>query len=86
MAKTDQETHEECMQRFIDLANSMKGEGVPTKVVSAGMMTASAIYTTYVFAGNDGRVAPSGITKLTAAYQQQLEQVQQAKEETQAQG
>lgn len=86
MAKTDQETHEECMQRFIDLANAMKEEGVPTKIVSAGMMTASAIYTTYVFAGNDGRVAPSGIEKLTAAYRQQLEQVQQAKQETQAKG
>jgi hypothetical protein len=83
MTKTDDETHRECMQRFIDLANSMKDEGIAPRVASAGMMLASAVYSTYVFAGNDGRLAPSGIAKLADAYRQQLEQVQRSKEASQ---
>ncbi len=79
MEKTDEEIHAQCMQRFIDLANSMKDDGIETGVVSAGLMTASAVYTTYVFAGNEGRVAPEGITKLKEAYGVQLEWVQKAK-------
>ena len=46
-------------------------------------MSASAIYGTYAFAGNDGRVAPAGVEKMLEAYRQQLEQVQLAKAETQ---
>lgn len=79
MAKTDDQIHHDCMQRFIDLANSMKEEGVAPRVVSAGMMTACAIYATYVFAGNDGRLAPTGTAKLAKAFQQQLDQVQKSK-------
>ena len=67
------------MQRFIDLANLMKEETIPTRVVSAAMMTASAVYSTYVFAGNDGRLAPSGTVKLAEAYKQQLDRVQHVK-------
>ena len=78
-AKSDNQIHEECMQRFIDLANTLKDEGTETRVASAAMMTASAVYATYVFAGNDGRLAPSGIAKLVAAYKQQLERVQHVK-------
>ena len=84
MAKTDDDIHRECMQRFIDLANTMKEEGVDTRVVSAGLMTASAVYGSYVFAGNAGRIAPAGVDKLTLAYRRQLEQVQQAKAEREA--
>ena len=81
MTGTDDDIHTQCMQRFIELANSMKEEGIDTRVVSAGMMTASAIYTTYVFAGNDGRLAPAGVKKLADGYRDQLERVQKAKEE-----
>ena len=81
MTKTENDIHTECMQRFIELANSMKEDGIDTRVVSAGLMTASAIYSTYVFAGNDGRLAPAGVKKLSDAYHAQLEQVQKAKEE-----
>ena len=81
MTKTEDDIHTQCMQRFIELANSMKEEGIDTRAVSAGMMTASAIYSTYVFAGNDGRLAPTGVEKLANAYRDQLERVQKAKEE-----
>ena len=78
-AKSDNQIHEECMQRFIDFANALKDEGTEPRVVSAAMMTASAVYATYVFAGNEGSLAPSGIAKLVEAYQQQLERVQHVK-------
>jgi hypothetical protein len=81
MEKTDEEIHTQCMQRFIDLANSMKDDGIETRVVSAGLMTASAVYSTYLFAGNEGRVAPEGITWLKEAFGAQLELVQRAKAE-----
>ena len=79
MAKSDSELHHECMQRFIDLANSMKDEGIDTKVVSAGMMTASGLYTTFVLGGNDGGLTASGIDKVVAVYKEELEKIQRAK-------
>jgi len=79
VAKTDLEVHQECVRRFIDLANAMKDEGTGTNVVSAGLMTASAVYATFVVGGNTGGLTESGVDKVTAAYKQQLEQVQQTK-------
>jgi len=81
MAKTDNDIHRECMQRFIELANTMKEEGINTTIVSAGLMTGSAVYATYVAAGNDGSLAPEGVEEVTAAYKEQLELVQVAKKE-----
>jgi hypothetical protein len=81
MAVSDAKQHSECVQRFIDLANSMKNENVPTRVVSAALMTASSVYTTYTMAGNNGGLNPSGIDKVTAVYRQSLENVQRAKRE-----
>ena len=86
MAKTEDEQYAECMQRFIDFANTMKDEGIETRLVSAGLMSASAIYGTYAVAGNEGRLNPTGIEKMLAAYRQQLEQVQKAKAEAQNKG
>jgi len=85
MAKTDAEYHSECMNRFIELANAMKDEGIGTNVVSSAMMMASAVYATYVAGGNEGGLTPSGIDKVTAAYKQHLEQVQEAKKAQAAQ-
>jgi hypothetical protein len=79
MANNEDELHHQCMQRFIDLANTMKEEKIDRRIVSAGLMTASAVYATYVFAGNDGRLAPAGVDKLAGGYRQQLEMVQEAK-------
>ena len=85
MARTDAEYHHECMNRFIDLANAMKEEGIAPKIVLSAMMRASAVYVMYVAGGNEGGLAPSGIDKVTAAYKLHLEQVQQAKKEQAAQ-
>lgn len=76
MAKSDAELHHETMNRFIALANEIKDEGAGTHVVSAGMMTASAVYATYVAAGNDGGLTESGVEKIVDAYRHQMEQVQ----------
>lgn len=81
MAKTDAEIHQECTRRLIDLANEIKDEGVATNVVSASLMTASAVYATFVVGGNTGGLTDSGVEKVTAAYKQQLEQVQRMKKD-----
>lgn len=81
MTATDQEQHHQCMQRFIDLANTMKNEGVPTRVISAALMTASGVYATYTVAGNNGGLNPSGVDKVTQAYKENLQRIQQAKRE-----
>ena len=79
MAKTDSELLHECMQRFIELANTMKDDGIGTNVVSSGLMSASGVYATYAMGGNDGTLSPSGVDKVTEAYKHQLEQIQEAK-------
>ncbi len=81
MTATDQEQHHQCMQRFVDLANTMKNEGVPTRVVSAALMTASGVYATYTVAGNNGGLNPSGVEKVAQSYKQNLERIQEAKRE-----
>lgn len=83
MAVSEAENHQQCMQRFIDLANTMKNEGVPTRVISAALMTASGVYTTYTVAGNQGGLNPSGVEKVIQAYRQNLENIQRAKREDQ---
>ncbi len=40
------------------------------------MMSASAVYATYVAVGNQGGLTPSGVDKIVEAYRQQMEQVQ----------
>lgn len=82
MARTDEDIYLATMQRFLDLANSIKDEGVEPRLVSAGLMMASATYATYAIAGNDGRLTPEGTAKLAEAYKQQVDQVQLAKRET----
>jgi hypothetical protein len=81
MSKSENELHQECIQRFIKLANKMAKEGIATPVISAGLMSASGVYATYVFAGNEGGLNASGVDKVTAAYKEQLERVQQMKKE-----
>ncbi|QFU75465.1 DUF3144 domain-containing protein [Halioglobus maricola] len=79
MSKTDAELHHETMNRFIELANAAKDEGVSPHVVSAAMMTASAVYASYVAAGNEGGLHDSGIDKVVDAYRHQMEQIQAMK-------
>ncbi|KAA1192400.1 DUF3144 domain-containing protein [Pseudohalioglobus sediminis] len=80
MAKSDAENHHECMNRFIELGNKMKEEGVGTHVVSAALMSASAVYSTYVAVGNTGGLNPSGVDKIVDAYRHQMEQVQASRQ------
>jgi hypothetical protein len=44
-------------------------------------MSASAFYATFVAAGNDGGLNPSGVDKVTEAYKATLERVQTYKKE-----
>ena len=77
MTKTEHENHQACLNRFIELANQMKDEGVSTEVVSAAMMSASAVYATFVVTGNTGGLTDSGVEKVVAAYKQHMERVQE---------
>ena len=79
MSDPQSEQHYECMNRFIELANSLKDEGVPVAVINWAMMTASAHYSTYSVAGNAGGLNDSGLEKITDAYRQNLRQVQAVK-------
>ena len=81
MSKSDAELHQACTARFIELANTMAEEGIASPVVSAGLMSASSVYATYIVAGNEGGLNESGVDKVTAAYRLQLEQVQKVKKE-----
>jgi cytochrome b subunit of formate dehydrogenase len=77
MTKSEQEQHQACLDRFIELANQMTGEGASRNVVSAAMMSASAVYATYVATGNAGGLTESGVDKVVAAYKQHVQRVQQ---------
>jgi hypothetical protein len=57
----------------------MKDEGVEPELVSGAMMTASAIYATFVAAGNDGTLEPTGVKKVADRYQHILDRYQNFK-------
>ena len=69
----------ECVKSFIELANAMTNEGKSLEVVSSGLMTACALYATYVITGNEGALRDSGIVKIANLFQEELSQVQRAK-------
>jgi hypothetical protein len=79
MTKTDTDTHKECVQRFIDLANAMKNEGVDVNIVSGGLMSASALYASFLVGGNSGGLTASGVQKVSAVYKRELERIQKIK-------
>ena len=81
MAASESEQLAEISKRFIDLANSMKDEGRSTKVISAGLMSASTVYVTYVLAGNEGVLNREGIDEVVNTYRQQLARFQDSKRE-----
>ena len=68
-----------CVNRFIDLANEIHKEGVNTEIVSSGLMTACAVYATYVVTGNAGALSDSGVEKISGLFSEELAQVQRAK-------
>lgn len=75
----DQEKHRYCTNKFIELANELKDEEISPALVSGALMTASGIYATYVAAGNQGALEPSGVDKVAALYRRTLEHYQEAK-------
>ena len=85
MANTNEEQHRNSVERFIALANAIKDEGVPIDVVSAGLMTASGVYATFMVGGNDGGLTASGVDKVAAKYREELEHIQEVKKAQNAQ-
>jgi len=69
----------ECVNRFIELANAMTSEGKSREMVSSALMTACAIYSTYVVTGNDGALKETGIAKITNLFSEELAHVQRTK-------
>lgn len=78
---SESENHNKCTRRFIELANEMKEEGLNIQMISAALMSASGIYATYVSAGNQGGLQPSGVDKVVMMYRRNLEHIQERKRE-----
>jgi len=77
----DMEKHRYCTNKFIELANQLKDEQVDPKLVSGALMTASGIYATFVAAGNQGALEPTGVDKVVALYRRTLEHHQEVKKD-----
>ncbi len=75
----DQEKHQYCTNKFIELANQLKGENINPALVSGALMTASGVYATYIAAGNEGALEPGGVDKVVALYRRTLEHHQDVK-------
>lgn len=65
--------------KFIDLANELKNQDLDPALISGALMTASSIYATYVAAGNNGALEPSGVDKVVDLYRRTLEHFQSVK-------
>jgi hypothetical protein len=76
---TDSASHNHCTHKFIALANELKEEGYDPQLVSAALMSASGIYATYLSAGNEGGLQPSGVDKVVMMYRRNLEHIQESK-------
>jgi len=85
MSDAQGQQHQQCMERFVALANEMKNEGMPVEVVSWALMTASGVYATYSVAGNEGGLTDSGVTKVADAYRENLANIQKLKKSTSGQ-
>ncbi len=64
---------------FIKTANGMKDEEKDINVVANALMEASAIYATFVSAGNQGYLQDSGVNKLVGAFRHMVNRIQEAK-------
>ena len=77
--KVDVQDYMKLVDRFITLANELKNEGADPNTVANALMESSGIYATFVSAGNDGYLEPSGVDKMTDAFRQILTRVQDNK-------
>lgn len=78
-AENQAENHAKCVDRFIELANTMKDEGLAPGAVSHALMSASGIYATYAIAGNVNGLNQAGVEKLAEVYKSSLENIQESK-------
>ena len=76
---TSSASQQEAINAFIDLANEMKNDGASAQFVLAALMRASAVYSTYVVAGNKGALRESGIIKMKELFAKELAVIQKAK-------
>ena len=76
---SDKDSHNECTQKIIELANELKDLGHEPRLISAALMSASGIYATYITAGNTGGLQPSGVDKVVMMYRRNLEHIQERK-------
>lgn len=74
-----EQQHMYCTNKFIELANELKDEEIDPVLISGALMTASAIYSTYVAAGNNGMLEPGGVDKVVDMYRRTLEHHQAVK-------
>ena len=82
-AKINEENHHKCVDRFVELANAMKDEGLAPGAVSHALMLASGIYATYAVAGNANGLNQAGVERMVEIYQTNLENIQRSKREQQ---
>jgi hypothetical protein len=76
---SDQEKHQYCTNKFIELANQLKKEEIDPALVSGALMTASGIFATYLATGNSGALESGGVDKVVAVYRRTLEHYQKIK-------
>ena len=79
LSVSESEQHKLATNKFIDLANELKNDGIDPAMVSGALMTASSIYATYVAAGNNGALEESGIDKVVDLYRRTLVHFQTVK-------
>ena len=77
--KVDVQDYMKLVDRFVALANELKDEGTDPNTIANALMESSGIYATFVSAGNDGYLEPSGVDKMTDAFRQILTRVQETK-------
>ena len=75
----DQEQHQYCTNKFVELANQLKKEEIDPSMVSGALMTAASVYATFVAAGNNGALEASGVDKVVAVFRRTLEHHQKVK-------
>ena len=76
---SDADQHKLCTNKFIEVANELRNDDIDPQLVSGSMMTAAAIYATFVAAGNDGALEPSGVEKVVTLFRRTLEHHQELK-------
>ena len=79
MKKNESDVIQECLDKFIECANTLKDDGIAPKIVSHAMMCASTVYTTYALTGNEGYLSDADQNKVVSVYKQELQRIQSIK-------